>query len=337
MQHITFWMPLSGVLVLAAIAANTTNTYTQQCRTKFYQFMSYECSKLFNYNLSGICHASIQMSPSQYATATSRIEERIQKPLLLIEGLRAELAGKEELEAKLQSAEVLNTELVKAAAVQVSQHVLKEDTAAQTIKRLRGNQNMQIVQLEAQMRNEAIHYKAVTSDYNRVKLPASVTALDEVPPELERFAALDMNTGGLKLSIPYLASQLYNMEVPTHASEWAVLQTSMCTQIKPRLQNAFLGWNGKNLRWPKNWKNQSVSEEEVDGEDVAPRTERPREFLCMFSALAAPFKDLWECLSLQKDVCNPIREEDAEACESDADEEVSLNTLESARKKQKKG
>ena len=41
-----------------------------------------ECSKLFNYNLSGICRANTQMSPEQYATATSRIEERIQKPLL---------------------------------------------------------------------------------------------------------------------------------------------------------------------------------------------------------------------------------------------------------------
>ena len=94
--------------------------------------------------------------------------------------------------------------------------------------------------------------------------------------------------------------------------------------------------------WPKNWKNQSDVGGESEDDAVATR---PRDFLCMFSALAVPFKDLWECLSLQKEVCNPIREEDKEACESDADEEVSLNkrdgditsTLESARKKQKKG
>ena len=113
-QHDTFWMPLSGVLVLAATAANTMNTYAQQCRTKFYQFMSYECSKLFNYNLSGICRASTQMSAEQYAVATSHIKERIQEPLLLVESLRAELDGKEELAEKLQSAEALNAKLLPA-------------------------------------------------------------------------------------------------------------------------------------------------------------------------------------------------------------------------------
>ena len=82
--------------------------------------MGHECSKLFNYNLSGICRTSTQMSAEQYAIATSHIEERIQKPLLLVEGLRAELDGKEELTEKLQSAEALNAELLVTAASQNS-------------------------------------------------------------------------------------------------------------------------------------------------------------------------------------------------------------------------
>ena len=168
--------------------------------------MSYECSKLFNYNLSGICSASTQMSVEQYAVATSHIEERIQKPLLLVEGLRAELDGKEELAEKLQSAEALNAHMLVTAASQNSRLVLAMNTAVQNSKRVQGNQKMVITQLKAQMSGEAINYKAVTSDYNRVKLPTSIAALADVPTELERFAALDMKTHGLNLSIPYLAS-----------------------------------------------------------------------------------------------------------------------------------
>ena len=126
--------------------------------------MSYECSKLFNYNLSGICHASTQMSAEQYVVATSHIEERIQKPLLLVEGLRAELDGKEELAEKLQSAEALNAKLLVTAASQNSRLVLAVDTAMQNSKRVQGNQKMVITQLKAQMSGEAINYKAVTSD-----------------------------------------------------------------------------------------------------------------------------------------------------------------------------
>ena len=49
---------------------------------------------------------------------------------------------------------------------------------------------------------------------------------------------------------------------------------------------------------------------------MAPRVERPREFLCMFAALAKPFKDLWESLSLQKEVPNPAPEAEEEANEA---------------------
>ena len=47
---------------MAANAASTCDTLTQNIRTKFYQFMSYECSKLFNYNLSGVCHGTYTSS-----------------------------------------------------------------------------------------------------------------------------------------------------------------------------------------------------------------------------------------------------------------------------------
>ena len=325
-SYTKLWTTLPGVLVLAGSAGSSSDIAVQKIRTQFFRFMSYECNKLFNYNMSGICRANTQMSPEQYAAATSRIEERIQKPLLLVEGLRAELAGKKELAEELQSAEVLNAEMnaemVEAAASQNSRLALAVDDAVQNSKRLQGNQKMAIKQLKAQMNEDAIHYKAVTSDYNRVKLPASVVALAEVPQELECFAALDMKTCGKKLSIPYLASQLFSMEVPTHAYEWNVLQTSMCNQIKPRLQNVFPEWNGKNTTWPKNWKNQSDAENDGEDDGVAPRVERPRKFLCTFAALAKPFKDLWESLSLQKEVPNPAPEAEDEAkevCDSDAE------------------
>ena len=96
----------------------------------------------------------------------------------------------------------------------------------------------------------------------------------------------------------------------------------MCNQIKPRLQKAFPGGNGKNSTWPKNWKNQSDVENDGEDDGVAPRVERPREFLCTFAALAKPFKDLWESLSLQKEVPNPAPEAEEEAKEvGDSDAE----------------
>jgi hypothetical protein len=115
---------------------------------------------MFGILLSGAC-AAAQMSPEQYATITSRIKARIQEPLLLVDGLHAELAGKEELAAELQSASELNAELVQAAAAQTTLNKMKMDDALQNRGRMRGNLEEKIRTLEAQIDGKAIHYKCV--------------------------------------------------------------------------------------------------------------------------------------------------------------------------------
>ena len=108
-QHDSFWTTLPGFLVLVAGDIQSNDKYVQDRRSQFYRLMGHECIK------TTTCRASTQMSVEQYAVATSHIEERIQKPLLLVEGgLRAELDGKKELAEKLQSAEALNAELLPA-------------------------------------------------------------------------------------------------------------------------------------------------------------------------------------------------------------------------------
>ena len=127
---------------------------------------------------------------------------------------------------------------------------MKTDNILQHYVKVKGDREAEINRLKAQMEDKAIPYKAQESDFNRVRLPPTITALDDVPPELERLAALDLKWNE-KLSIPNLASVLFSMDVPSHAHEWHVLQNSMCTQIKLMMKKAFKEWNGAAKTWPK--------------------------------------------------------------------------------------
>ena len=91
-----YWTNSVGLVTIAANVPqnhNSDNAETKKTagiRREFCQYVFQMCEKMFGILLSGAC-ANVQMSPDQFADATSRIEERIQKPLLLVDGLRAEL------------------------------------------------------------------------------------------------------------------------------------------------------------------------------------------------------------------------------------------------------
>ena len=282
-----YWTNAVGLVTIAANVVQNHNSEDDETRAtagirrQFCQYVFQMCEKMFGILLNG-ARANAQMSPDQYVAITSRIDagikEFVEPPLLLVNGLRAELAGKEDLEAKLQSAEVRNSELVQGAATQTTRHVVTIDNAQQHNERVQANLETKIKQLR-----DGGRYKAAESDFNEVRLQPGIEALVEVPLELQHIPK------GLTLSIPNLASLLFSMKVPRHAKDWPLLQNSMGVQIRPKLQEKFKGWTGRAANWPKKWKVQSPDE-----------TVDPEKFLCLFAALAERFKDLWARLDMEK-------------------------------------